>query len=277
MDQPYTGTVRTLLAFQHFGANEPTPYDDTGWTLDLLRHVLVYPIGDSAVLTRPMEPLTADAARMAERRRRWIDDRRIGIRPGLTLVVRHSGDWRAAVLPWKVLGRPRRRRRHRVQSQRPGLPDAARSSSSKARRTIATPLAALGLTGIATTQAIAVRRHPIALPRIAIMHSWLETQNEGWVRFAFDQMGIPYTYIADQTSEQARCIGRFNVVVFPHVNGSLTTLLNGRPMVGTADPWKKDGTLTPNLGVWDTTSDSDPAWDSPALPPYSSSSSVVGS
>ena len=27
-----------------------------------------------------------------------------GNEAGLTLVVRHSGDWRAAVLPWKVPG-----------------------------------------------------------------------------------------------------------------------------------------------------------------------------
>ncbi len=69
MDQPNTGTVRTLLAMQRFGSNEPPPYDDTGWTLDLLRHVIAYPIGDSAVLAKDMTPLAADAVAVGTIRR----------------------------------------------------------------------------------------------------------------------------------------------------------------------------------------------------------------
>ncbi len=253
MDQPYTGTVRTLLSVQHFGANEPTPYDDTGWTLDLLRHVLVYPIGDSAVLTRPMEPLTADAAPHGGIIADGSTAAGSATKTGLTLVVRHSGDWRAAVLPWKVPGArvAVAETAFKVSEQEfPSGTFIVEQGTQDHREA----LAALGLTGVSTTQAIAVRRHPIALPRIAIMHSWLETQNEGWVRFAFDQMGIPYTYIADQSLSKPGALDRFDVVVFPHVNGSVATLLNGRPMVGPPIPWKKT-TLTPNLGVWDTTSD----------------------
>ena len=86
------------------------------------------------------------------------------------------------------------------------------------------------------------------------MHSWLETQNEGWVRYAFDQMGVPYTYISDQFLRTPHSLDAFDVVVFPHVSGSMTSLINGRPMVGPPIPWKKTA-LTPNLDRWDQTDD----------------------
>src|SRR5205823_2492612 len=91
LDQPYSATVRTLLAIQKYKAEDPPPYDDTGWTLDELRHVQTLKIADSTILTKPMQMLTADAhveGTVAS-----------GSGP---LLVRHLGDWRSAVLPWKV-------------------------------------------------------------------------------------------------------------------------------------------------------------------------------
>jgi hypothetical protein len=86
------------------------------------------------------------------------------------------------------------------------------------------------------------------------MHSWLETQNEGWVRFAFDQMGIPYTYISDQQLRNSNALDRFDAVFFEHVSGPVASLINGRSMVGPAIPWKKTAKY-PNLGKWDETDD----------------------
>ena len=99
-----------------------------------------------------------------------------------------------------------------------------------------------------------MRSHDVRPPRVALVHSWLETQNEGWVRYAFDQLGVPYTYISDQSLSQAGRLDAFDVLVFPHVNGSAQTLINGRPMTGPPIPWKKTA-LTPNLDKWDTTDD----------------------
>jgi len=254
MDQPYTGTVRTLLATQRFGANEPTPYDDTGWTLDLLRHLITYPIGDSAVLARPMDPLTADAVvRGTIAADETPSAGSSGGKPALTLIIRHSGDWRAAALPWKVAGA-----RVAVADSAFKVRDQAFPAGTfiveQGAQDHRDAMTTLGLTGIATSQPMTVRRHLITLPRIGVMHSWLETQNEGWVRFAFDQMGIPYTTIADQAISKPGALDRFDAIVYPNVSGSPTTLLNGRPMVGPPIPWKKSA-LTPNLAVWDQTDD----------------------
>jgi hypothetical protein len=115
-------------------------------------------------------------------------------------------------------------------------------------------IAALGMSATMVAGAPSVRRHAVAAPRVALVHSWIETQNEGWVRYAFDRMGIPFTYLADQKLDQPGLLDRYDVVVYPHVNGPATTIVNGRSQVGPAIPWKKTA-LTPNLGQWDETDD----------------------
>ena len=246
MDQPITGTVRTLLAKQSFGANEPPPYDDTGWTLDLLRHVIVYPIGDSAVLKKPMGEVTSDVVVTGD----ISSDSSAA--SGRVLIVRNSGDWRAAALPWRAGSSVAvAESAFAVGDQKFAAGTFIVSGATK-ERTAA--ISALGLGGLATSKSISVKRHTVAVPRIAIVHTWIETQNEGWVRFAFDQMGVPYTSISDQSLRKAGTLDKFDVVVFPHVNGSPSTLMNGRPMIGPPMPWKKSAE-TPNLGVWDETDD----------------------
>src|SRR5262249_52887731 len=56
---------------------------------------------------------------------------------------------------------------------------------------------ALGVTAYATTTAPSVPMHEVAVPRIAFVHTWTNTQNEGWFRVAFDRLQIPYEYISD--------------------------------------------------------------------------------
>ncbi len=242
LDQPYAATARTLLAIQKFKADDPPPYDDTGWTLDALRHVETIKVADSTILTRPMQPLTADAT---------VKGSISGT--GTTLIVRHVGDWRSAALPWKI------------GKARASIADASftlngvsypagtfiiENPSAEARNAITS----LGLNGISAGNPIAVGKHDVSVPRIALLHSWLETQNEGWARFAFDQMGVPYTYISEQGLKRPGYLDRFDVILYPHVSGSPIALVNGRPMIGPPIPWKKTAE-TPNLGKWDETDD----------------------
>src|SRR6266550_1341040 len=242
LDQPYAATARTLLAIQKFKADDPPPYDDTGWTLDALRHVETIKVADSTILTRPMQPLTADAT---------VRGSISG--SGTTLMVKHVGDWRSAALPWKI------------GKTRASVADASftvngvsypagtfiiENPSGETREAIA----ALGLNAVAAGNPIAVGKHDVSVPRIALLHSWLETQNEGWARFAFDQMGVPYTYISEQGLKRPGYLDRFDVILYPHVSGSPIALVNGRPMIGPPIPWKKTAE-TPNLGKWDETDD----------------------
>ena len=97
----------------------------------------------------------------------------------------------------------------------------------------------------------------LTLPRIALVHTWRSTQNSGWVRYAFDQTGVPYAYMSDQDLQNGAALDRIDVVVFPHAFGRGGSLLNGSAMVGPPVPWKKTA-LTPNLGVIDETEDMRP-------------------
>ncbi|MEX2110519.1 MAG: M14 family zinc carboxypeptidase [Gemmatimonadaceae bacterium] len=243
LDQPYTQTVRTLLAIQKYKPDDPPPYDDTGWTLDELRHVVTHKIADSTILAKPMRMLTEDAK---------VEGAISG--DGGVLLVEHLGDWRSAMLPWKVGG-------SRVSAAELSFTAEGRTwpagtyliadaRDGRARAAVRE----LGLTGVAVGSAPRVRSHEVRAPRIALVHSWLETQNEGWVRYAFDQFRVPYTYISDQSLALPRRLDAFDVLVFPHVNGTAQSLINGRPKTGPPIPWQKTA-LTPNLDKWDTTDD----------------------
>src|SRR5215471_13947974 len=61
MDQPYSRMADMLLDTQYYNVNDPTPYDDTGWTLGALRNVKTVRVTDKAVLQTPMTLLTSDA------------------------------------------------------------------------------------------------------------------------------------------------------------------------------------------------------------------------
>jgi hypothetical protein len=86
-------------------------------------------------------------------------------------------------------------------------------------------------------------------PRIAIMHSWQRTQDEGWWRIGFEQLGVPYTYISTQdVGKTANLRDRFDVIVFPPVGGGQPQDIVNGMAPGAPLPWKKTD-LTPNLGV----------------------------
>ena len=242
LDQPYSATPRTLLAIQKFKADDPPPYDDTGWTLDELRHVQTLKISDSTILTKPMRLLAEDA-----RVEGTVAD------GSGALLVRHLGDWRSAVLPWKVAPAALSVAEEGFTVRGIKYPAGTYVINNPTDAT-RTAIKSLGLTGVAAGGAVSARQHSLRIPRVALMHSWLETQNEGWVRYAFDQLGVPYTYISDQSLRTPGRLDKFDVVVFPHVSGNPTSLVNGRPMVGPPIPWKKSE-LTPNLDLWDQTDD----------------------
>jgi len=94
------------------------------------------------------------------------------------------------------------------------------------------------------------------VPRIALMHTWLSTQTEGWWRMALDKLHVPYTYISTQdVSREADLRAKYDVILFGPVGYANTRLIiDGLPMYGNPMPWQKTE-LTPNLGRIDSTPD----------------------
>jgi hypothetical protein len=243
MDQPYTQTVRTILAYQHFKpADDPSPYDDIGWTLDELYNVQTLKVVDSTILAKPMKILDADAK---------VRGSTTGT--GSVLLVRHLGDWRSAALPWKVKG------------AKVSVADSAFTASGTSfpagtfivdGQSAAATIADLGLPATAVASAPAVKSHAVSAPRIAYIHTWNNTQDEGWVRYAFDFIGVPYTYMADQRLADTKILDNYDVVIFPSAGTSAQALLATKPVTGGGKPipWKKSA-KTPNLGTPDSTDD----------------------
>jgi hypothetical protein len=96
------------------------------------------------------------------------------------------------------------------------------------------------------------------LPRIALMHTWHRTQDEGWWRLALESLGAKYDYISTQdVSAMPNLREKYDVILFPPVGGqsSPQDIVNGYPP-GPPMPWKKTE-LTPNLDV-DQTDDMRP-------------------
>ncbi len=60
LDQPYGGVVETLLGMQWYPADNPRPYDDTGWFIPGLRNVKSYAIDDKTIFDKPMTLATAN-------------------------------------------------------------------------------------------------------------------------------------------------------------------------------------------------------------------------
>ncbi|HZD53213.1 MAG TPA: M14 family zinc carboxypeptidase, partial [Woeseiaceae bacterium] len=95
------------------------------------------------------------------------------------------------------------------------------------------------------------------LPRIAVLHTWLATQTEGWWRMELDRLDVPYDYLSTQDVAGAGNLReQYDVILFGPVTGSTEArrIIDGMPMWGNPMPWKTTE-LTPNLGRIDGTDD----------------------
>jgi len=112
----------------------------------------------------------------------------------------------------------------------------------------------LGLSAVAVP-APSVKTHPVRAARVAVMHTWLSTQTEGWWRYALDQLGIPYDYISTQVAARTPDLNaKYDVILFPPTSGNGQAIIDGLPMWRNPMPWKTT-TLTPNIGKLDQTDD----------------------
>ncbi len=250
MDQPYSRIADTLLDYQYWAANDPQKsiYDDTGWTFGELGNVQVARVTDAKVLgaamTRVNGPVLAPG----------------GVEgTGSTFLINHNADsalitlrYRFPAATFEAAEEPFESAGHKFNRGSFIVRNLAAADLSKAA-------AELGLRAWAVDAAPTVKTHPIRAARIAIMHTWLNTQAEGWWRLEFDRMGIPYTYISTQVvSKDADLRSKYDVIVFgPGAGGNAQTIVDGRPMFGNPLPWKVTP-QTPNLAKTDETDDMRP-------------------
>ena len=250
MDQPYSRIADSLLDYQYWAASDPQKsiYDDTGWTFGELGNVQVSRVTDLKVLDAAMDRLPGPVQAPG------------GVQStGEIFLINHNADNALITLRYRFPNatfdsaeEPFEAAGHKFNRGSFIVRKVAAGDLSKAA-------AELGVQAYAVASAPEVKTHPARAARIAIMHTWLSTQAEGWWRLEFDRLKIPYEYISTQTaSKSADLRGKYDVIVFaPGVRGNPQTIVSGMPMYGNPLPWKVTQ-LTPNLGKTDETDDMRP-------------------
>ena len=243
-DQPYRTLADMYFAIQNYPPANPRPYDDTGWTFQLMRDIVVKPLTDKNVLGEPSTLLTADAKAPG------------GIEgSGPVVIVPHTTDNNLVTFRFRHADVKMQAAEEEFEAGGRKFRAGAFIIANADRARLDATLKELGLGGFAVASAPAVRVHDLDLPRIGYVHSWTSTQNEGWVRAVLDTYGVPYTYFADQKLRDGKLRQKYDVIIYPHVGGTSQSQVNGLPKTGKLPlPYKKTAE-TPNLGAQDESDD----------------------
>ncbi len=96
---------------------------------------------------------------------------------------------------------------------------------------------------------------PAAAPKVAYVHTWQSTQDEGWGRIALDEMGVPYSYVSvHELRDVPNLRAKYDVIILPQTGGNAQSIVRGIPKAGAPIAWKSTKE-TPNLGGPDSTND----------------------
>ncbi len=237
MDQPYSRMADMLLDTQYYKPSDPRSYDDTGWTLGALQNVKTVRVTDTAVLDAKMAKvegpvLVAGAVTGA----------------GKTFLINHNTDnalatlrFRLAQVKMEAAEEPFEAGGKKFRAGTFILRDADRAQLEQAAKD-------LGLTVMATDAELKVKAHPLATPRVALLHGWQNTQNDGWFRIPLDNLKIPYTYLADtKVRVTPNLRQQYDVIIVPPMSGNLSAFVRGIPVRGDKPmPWKNTPEM-PNL------------------------------
>jgi hypothetical protein len=249
MDQPYSRIADSLLDYQYWSPNDPqrTPYDDTGWTFPELYNVQAVRVTDVKVLDAPVEKVSGE-----------IRPKGAVVDSGSIFLVNHNADIALATLRYKLKDASFEAAEEPFDAGGRKFNRGSFIIRNAGAADIQKLAADLGLQIVATGTAPDVKTHSIRAPRVALLHTWLTTQTEGWWRQAFDNAQVPFTYInTQQVAKDDNLNAKFDVIIFPPVGRGTEGIVNGMPMWGNSLPWKKTAE-TPNLGSEDQTDDMRP-------------------
>ncbi len=257
MDQPYSRIADALLDHQYWSPDDPqkTPYDDTGWTFGELFHVQVTRVTDPKVLDAPMErvkEIRAPAGVSGE---------------GTIFAINNNAEPSLATLRYKLRDASIEAAEEPFESAGKKFDRGTFLIHGITRDQLNDAISTLGLEAVSISAMPSVKTHPVRAARVALVHTWLSTQAEGWWRIALDNLNIPYDYISTQiVSKTSDLNAKYDVILFPPVGffGGPTLIINGLPSAwGNPLPWKNTPE-TPNLvGQNDSTDDMRPGlgWD----------------
>ena len=237
MDQPYSRLADMLLDTQYYNPRDPRSYDDTGWTMGALANVRTVRVTDTSILDVPMTKVVGQVTAAGT----------LSGKGGTTYLVDNHADsavatfrYRLASVAMEAAEEPFDSGGRHFGRGTLVIPGGDRAAIENAARN-------LGLSVVAVPEKPKVATHALEAPRLAVMHNWQSTQNDGWFRISLDELQVPYTYIADtKIRETPDLRQQFDVIILPPQGGDLASMLKGIPMRGNPMPWKNSGEM-PNL------------------------------
>ncbi|MEN6560565.1 MAG: M14 family zinc carboxypeptidase [Acidobacteriota bacterium] len=261
LDQPYRNYAVDLLAPQNFPADATyEPYDDVSWALPVHYGLEARRIDDARIMDAAGIALEALKPGFATTGTVNITAGGVGgVGAGAgsaVFLLKDTGQEelmalraRLAAFRVEIAEKPFKSGDRDypagswIMAGQPGLGDAVRKAAAEL---------ALDFDAVAAVPDVA--RHESKLPRLAVWHSWADTEAVGWVRFVLDREKVPYAYIRDEDVRAGRLRDRFDVIIYGHNYLDLQEQVLGIDKKWGPLPYKKTRE-TPNLGVPDASDD----------------------
>ncbi|MGA2362611.1 MAG: M14 family zinc carboxypeptidase [Candidatus Aminicenantales bacterium] len=208
LDQPYRNYAVDLLLPQEFPPDTPyEPYDDVSWSLPVHYGIEAKRIDDARIKDVPVTTLQAGFE---------IQGKVNGAGP--VYLLKDTGQeallaLRSRLAAFKVEVAERMFKSGGADypagswiiSDQMGLAEALKRAAAE-----------LAVDFEGATAVPDVGRHESKLPRLAVWHTWADTEATGWVRYVLDREKIPYSYIRDDDIRAGRLRERYDVVIFGH-------------------------------------------------------------
>jgi hypothetical protein len=208
-DQPYSRLAKTLLEKQVYPDPNLRTYDDASWTMGLMSHTEVKEIADKVILDLAVEPLKEKEIHLAGTL----------TGSGSTIAVAHYGSNNLVTLRYQLKDLKVQAAEKEFKQGDTTFPAGSFVIAGDAAR-VKSAVEALGLTAATLPAPPQVPLHDVDLPRVAIYSIWGNTQDIGWVRYAFDKFGVPYDLIYKERVKKGDLKGAYDVILMPNQGGS---------------------------------------------------------
>jgi hypothetical protein len=246
LDQPYRNYAVDLLLPQEFPEDaEYTPYDDVSWALSVHYGVDAVPIDDAGIRDVAVEAVQPDyrpvgAVDGSGPVFLLADTGQEGLLAARTRLA--AFDLEIAEAAFSV-GRREYPAGSWILHGQDGLAEALDDVARE-----------FALEFASARRAPDVARHAAPVPRIAVWHTWEDTESVGWVRYTLDAEGISYDYIRDEDIRAGDLRDRYDVILYGNTYSDLADQIHGIDERWSPMPYTKTDEF-PSHGVPDASED----------------------
>jgi len=252
MDQPYRNYALTLMEKQDFPEDSPAPYDDVAWTYPYMFNVVTQTVDDAAIQSELEMDLVEGPVSL---------EGRVHGRRGDMILIKPSSSANLMKARLALGSTPVRVAESEVEVNDDVTlaPGAWVLTADAQGLDIEGWIREQGLEAYRVGEDVLddVATHEMDLPRIALLHTWTRTQDEGWARFTLDQQGLAYDYIGeDRIGAMGDLRDRYDVILFPHQGARNTAkrIFQGRDPEDGPMPYTRTAEF-PTHGFPDSTED----------------------